>query len=173
MQEAWPQLNYFKWFACSLKSSFPHAVHPLHLPVTAQARLNSQMDHLKLYIEDSVAVIKKGQNPRTSLSPLRDQTLNVTESVSIVHLRPLPPQMNNTYSNHPAQLGCLLFQTDESSRETWNHGRQPPSGPGAKNLPSLYSPLHVPQSPPLHWSLGVYSARDEGIFIILLVREFS
>lgn len=59
-------------------------------------------------------------NPRTSLLPRQPK------------LFLYPPHVNN----HSAQVGRLLFHIDEnSSRETWNHGKLPLSRPEAKPFP--------------------------------------
>lgn len=66
-------------------------------------------------------------NPTTSLLPWQTQN-----DVLFLHHGPELPHKNN----HGAQVGRLLFQTDEySSGETWNCGKLPPSRPKAKAFP--------------------------------------
>lgn len=79
-------------------------------------------------------------------------------------------------NDHSAQVGCLLFQIDESGGgEAWTHGRLPLSGPAAKTFPpSLVSPtLRILCIALSHWSPRADPAHDEGISIMLLEKASS
>lgn len=108
------------------------AASPILLPVTSSPKLW----RLESLDADGPA---DELNPRTSLLPQQPKLSSLRQ-----------PHMNN----RSAQVGRLLFHIDENCSGwerggggTWNHGRLPLSGPGAKTFPSLLSPtLWIPLS---------------------------